>query len=178
MARAHLDILYRGPLASCNYACPYCPFAKRRDSRETLRRDADQLARFVDWAGGQTRRTLGILFTPWGEALIRPAYRAAMASGDYDSAAEVQAEMATIARRLGAEQRGGRHGGPVVRPVGISSMQGQHGGGAWHRPNRSAGMNAGKIADEPIAEHVACQSARRRVMLEHADSGFRRFQTS
>ncbi|QIJ75636.1 radical SAM protein [Methylobacterium sp. NI91] len=78
MAGAPLDILYRGPLASCNYACPYCPFAKRRDSRETLRRDAEQLARFVDWAGGQTRRSLGILFTPWGEALIRPAYRSAM----------------------------------------------------------------------------------------------------
>ncbi|KMO27024.1 STM4011 family radical SAM protein [Methylobacterium aquaticum] len=74
----HLDILYRGPLASCNYACPYCPFAKRRDSRETLRRDAEQLARFVAWVDGQRRRSLGILFTPWGEALIRPAYRAAM----------------------------------------------------------------------------------------------------
>lgn len=76
---AHLDILYRGPLASCNYACPYCPFAKRRDSRETLRRDAAALARFVDWAEGQDRRSLGVLFTPWGEALIRPAYRKAMA---------------------------------------------------------------------------------------------------
>ena len=79
MAPAHLDILYRGPLSSCNYACPYCPFAKRRDSRETLARDAAQLARFVAWIEGQTARTLGILFTPWGEALIRPAYRAAMA---------------------------------------------------------------------------------------------------
>ncbi|SEO56137.1 Radical SAM superfamily enzyme, MoaA/NifB/PqqE/SkfB family [Methylobacterium sp. ap11] len=75
----HLDILYRGPLSSCNYACPYCPFAKRRDSRETLARDARQLARFVAWAEGQTQRSLGILFTPWGEALIRPAYRDAMA---------------------------------------------------------------------------------------------------
>ena len=73
-----LDILYRGPLSSCNYACGYCPFAKRRDSRETLARDARALARFVDWAEGQRQRSLAVLFTPWGEALIRPAYRAAM----------------------------------------------------------------------------------------------------
>ena len=32
-----MKILYRGPLASCNYDCPYCPFAKRRDSTEQLR---------------------------------------------------------------------------------------------------------------------------------------------
>ena len=28
----NLSILYRGPLSSCNYACGYCPFAKRRAS--------------------------------------------------------------------------------------------------------------------------------------------------
>ncbi|MEV6932728.1 hypothetical protein AB0M46_50690, partial [Dactylosporangium sp. NPDC051485] len=27
------------PLASCNYDCPYCPFAKRRDPPERLRAD-------------------------------------------------------------------------------------------------------------------------------------------
>ena len=32
-----MRILYRGPLASCNYDCPYCPFAKRRDSADQLR---------------------------------------------------------------------------------------------------------------------------------------------
>lgn len=75
---SRLDVLWRGPLSSCNYACGYCPFAKRRDSRETLRRDALALARFVDWADAQRHRSLGVLFTPWGEALIRPAYREAM----------------------------------------------------------------------------------------------------
>ena len=34
-----LSILYRGPLASCNYGCEYCPFAKRKDSREALATD-------------------------------------------------------------------------------------------------------------------------------------------
>jgi hypothetical protein len=72
-----LSVLYRGRLASCNYACGYCPFAKRRDSREALARDAADLQRFVDWALAQTR-PLQVLFTPWGEAMIRKPYRHAM----------------------------------------------------------------------------------------------------
>ena len=39
-------MLYRGPLASCNYDCPYCPFAKRRDPPELLRADRADLQRF------------------------------------------------------------------------------------------------------------------------------------
>jgi MoaA/NifB/PqqE/SkfB family radical SAM enzyme len=75
----NLSILYRGPLASCNYDCPYCPFAKRRDSREELRADRDALRRFVDWVvrnpdGDQ----ISVLFTPWGEGLTRSWYRDAM----------------------------------------------------------------------------------------------------
>ena len=72
-----LSLLYRGRLSSCNYDCDYCPFAKTRDSRATLQRDASDLARFVDWAARQTR-TLSILFTPWGEGLVRRHYREAM----------------------------------------------------------------------------------------------------
>jgi hypothetical protein len=79
MAVSHLQILYRGPLASCNYQCSYCPFAKRKDSRETLERDAGSLARFVEWVEDQEGiRELSILFTPWGEALIRRHYREAI----------------------------------------------------------------------------------------------------
>lgn len=73
-----LTLHYRGTLASCNYACPYCPFAKRRDSRATLRQDAQELQRFVDWAGAQADRALQVMFTPWGEALIRRHYQRAM----------------------------------------------------------------------------------------------------
>jgi hypothetical protein len=72
-----LSLLYRGKLSSCNYDCGYCPFAKTRDSRATLQRDAEDLARFLDWAGRQTT-TLSILFTPWGEGLVRRHYREAM----------------------------------------------------------------------------------------------------
>ncbi len=72
-----LSLLYRGRLSSCNYDCDYCPFAKTRDSRATLQRDASDLARFVDWATRQAT-TLSILFTPWGEGLVRRHYREAM----------------------------------------------------------------------------------------------------
>ena len=72
-----LSLLYRGRLSSCNYDCDYCPFGKTRDSRATLQRDASDLARFVDWATRQAT-TLSILFTPWGEGLVRRHYREAM----------------------------------------------------------------------------------------------------
>ncbi|MER7953151.1 STM4011 family radical SAM protein [Streptomyces sp. NPDC096030] len=70
-----LTILYRGPLSSCDYDCPYCPFAKRRDSREQLRADRAALERFSAWAAAQTGDRLRILFTPWGEGLVRSWYR-------------------------------------------------------------------------------------------------------
>ncbi|MFB7936300.1 STM4011 family radical SAM protein [Streptomyces sp. NPDC056049] len=73
-----LTLLYRGPLASCDYDCPYCPFAKRRDSPETLRADRAALERFTDWAAGQDGDRLRILFTPWGEGLVRSWYRRAL----------------------------------------------------------------------------------------------------
>ncbi|MFG2332917.1 STM4011 family radical SAM protein [Streptomyces sp. NPDC048604] len=75
-----LTILYRGPLASCDYDCPYCPFAKRRDSREQLRADRAALERFAAWAtaAGEAGDRLKILFTPWGEGLVRSWYRRAM----------------------------------------------------------------------------------------------------
>jgi hypothetical protein len=72
---ADLTILYRGPLASCDYDCPYCPFAKRRDTPEQLRADRAALERFAGWAANGAGGTLSLLFTPWGEGLIRSWYR-------------------------------------------------------------------------------------------------------
>ncbi|MBY8825136.1 STM4011 family radical SAM protein [Sphingomonas colocasiae] len=72
-----LTIRYRGPLSGCNYDCGYCPFAKTSDSRETLAEDRAALDRFCDWVADRDR-PVSILFTPWGEALVRPYYRAAM----------------------------------------------------------------------------------------------------
>ncbi|MFO7567904.1 MAG: STM4011 family radical SAM protein [Enhygromyxa sp.] len=75
-----LHINWRGPLGSCNYECDYCPFAKHVSSREELAADEAALARFVIWCRGPEARTrrLSILFTPWGEALIRPHYAPAL----------------------------------------------------------------------------------------------------
>lgn len=70
-------ILYRGPLSSCNYACGYCPFAKTRNTRAELEHDARCLERFVEWVAGR-REQIGILFTPWGEALIHRHYQQSM----------------------------------------------------------------------------------------------------
>ena len=76
-----LSILYRGPLSSCNYGCEYCPFAKRRETRAELAADERALRRFVDWVAAQAAagHTIGVLFTPWGEALVRRCYREALA---------------------------------------------------------------------------------------------------
>lgn len=75
-----LTLLYRGPLASCDYDCPYCPFAKRRDTPDQLRFDRAALERFADWAAaaGQRGETLSLLFTPWGEGLVRSWYRSTL----------------------------------------------------------------------------------------------------
>lgn len=75
-----LTILYRGPLASCDYDCGYCPFAKRRDTPEQLRADRAALTRFTEWIGADEQRDsrISVLFTPWGEALTRSWYRSAL----------------------------------------------------------------------------------------------------
>jgi len=71
------SILYRGSLSSCNYGCTYCPFAKTINSSAELARDARQLQRFVDWV--ETRdEQIGVLFTPWGEALFHQSYQNAI----------------------------------------------------------------------------------------------------
>lgn len=67
-------ILYRGSLSSCNYECAYCPFAKTANTAADLKQDQSELERFAAWVGVQSNR-IGLLFTPWGEALIHRHYR-------------------------------------------------------------------------------------------------------
>lgn len=76
----NLSILYRGPLSSCNYACDYCPFAKRTETADELARDRACLERFVNWVGARSADDIGVLFTPWGEALVRGWYQSALAA--------------------------------------------------------------------------------------------------
>ncbi|WP_044205058.1 STM4011 family radical SAM protein [Flammeovirga sp. OC4] len=71
------NILYRGPLTSCNYSCHYCPFAKTKNTREELAIDAQKLMQFQNWVKHRNEK-IGILFTPWGEGLIRKYYQQAM----------------------------------------------------------------------------------------------------
>jgi MoaA/NifB/PqqE/SkfB family radical SAM enzyme len=73
-----LSILYRGPLSSCNYGCDYCPFAKTKNTREELAEDTRKLKRFVQWIKDHPQHTFGVLFTPWGEGLIRNHYQQAI----------------------------------------------------------------------------------------------------
>jgi MoaA/NifB/PqqE/SkfB family radical SAM enzyme len=77
MTGTELRLQYRGDLASCNYDCGYCPFAKRRDSADVSERDRAALQRFVTWCETAAFR-LRLLFTPWGEALVRKHYREAI----------------------------------------------------------------------------------------------------
>ena len=73
----HLTILWRGPLSSCNYDCPYCPFGKNPLERAEIERDAAAMARFLAWVAGQ-ERPLSVFFTPWGEGLIHRHFRDAL----------------------------------------------------------------------------------------------------
>lgn len=71
------SILYRGPLSSCNYSCSYCPFAKTTNTKAELQDDGERLAKFVDWVANR-EETIGVLFTPWGEALPHASYQQAI----------------------------------------------------------------------------------------------------
>lgn len=75
----NLSVLYRGPLSSCNYACGYCPFSKRTESQNQLERDRTALSRFTAWLASNAEHRWKVMFTPWGEALVRSWYRQSIA---------------------------------------------------------------------------------------------------
>lgn len=96
----HLSILYRGPLAGCDYDCPYCPFAKRRDTPERLRADRAALERFTAWVAGQSHG-VSVLFTPWGEGLVRSWYRRALVELSHLPHVERVAIQTNLSHRVG-----------------------------------------------------------------------------
>ncbi|MDH5325293.1 MAG: STM4011 family radical SAM protein [Gammaproteobacteria bacterium] len=73
----NFNILYRGYLSSCNFSCDYCPFAKQQDDKSAREKDQHALRRFVQWVQ-RSQYDLNVLFTPWGEALIRKWYQQAL----------------------------------------------------------------------------------------------------
>lgn len=73
-----LSILYRGALETCNYACHYCPFAKRKETKQKKSQDTKALQGFVDWVAEQTHLSINLFFTPWGEALVFKRYQEAI----------------------------------------------------------------------------------------------------
>ncbi|MBN2563819.1 MAG: STM4011 family radical SAM protein [Phycisphaerae bacterium] len=66
-------ILYRGPLAGCNYRCTYCPFAAQVVAPDVVAEDQRALQRFTDW-GAESSHRISVFFTPTGEVLNRPWY--------------------------------------------------------------------------------------------------------
>lgn len=77
------EIQYRGSLKSCNYACSYCPLAKRPGSRRELEKDEAALRRLVLGLSERAsvfKEKLGILIAPYGEALIHSYYWKEMAA--------------------------------------------------------------------------------------------------
>lgn len=77
------EIQYRGSLKSCNYACSYCPFAKRPGSRRELEKDEAALRRLVSGLSERAfsfKEKLGVFIVPYGEALIHSYYWKEMAA--------------------------------------------------------------------------------------------------
>lgn len=68
-------IYYRGKLASCNYACSYCPFGRKSHSPVFLEEDKQAWQRFITAIGHWKGEPLQLFIIPYGEALIHEYYR-------------------------------------------------------------------------------------------------------
>ncbi|MDR2869015.1 MAG: STM4011 family radical SAM protein [Deferribacteraceae bacterium] len=66
-------IYYRGFLKSCNFACDYCPFAKKACTSKELAKDKAALLRFYETIA-EMANIETIFIIPYGEAMIHPYY--------------------------------------------------------------------------------------------------------
>ena len=73
-----LQVYYRGCLQFCNYACSYCPFCKKTKSENNIKRDKEQLMRFVDRME-QLSFSGAVQIIPYGEGMIHDYYWDALA---------------------------------------------------------------------------------------------------
>jgi MoaA/NifB/PqqE/SkfB family radical SAM enzyme len=131
-------VLWRGPLDSCNYACGYCPFAKRPPSPAVMRADREALDRFVGWIHGATAWRFELLFTPYGEALIQPWYREALvriSRLEHVRSAAIQTNGSAPMEFLDRADRArlalwvSWHPGEVARDAFVAKMTALHGAG-------------------------------------------------
>ena len=67
-------IYYRGNIDFCNYACSYCPFAKKKRDEEKLKKDELSLKKLYEHIKNQTEK-LNLMITPYGEALYQELYQ-------------------------------------------------------------------------------------------------------
>ncbi len=71
-------IYYRGHIEFCNYACSYCPFAKKAASPMQIEREKESLEELHRYLQEQTE-AVRLMFTPYGEALSHPFFQCALA---------------------------------------------------------------------------------------------------
>lgn len=71
-------IYYRGNIDFCNYFCSYCPFSKKKEDSEKLKKDEKSLERLYDFIKNQEER-VNLMITPYGEALFQELYQIYMA---------------------------------------------------------------------------------------------------
>lgn len=67
-------IYYRGGIDFCNYACSYCPFAKKPASWLRVVQEQTNLDKLYRQIQASQDR-VDLMITPYGEALVHPAYQ-------------------------------------------------------------------------------------------------------
>ena len=74
-----LQIYYRGSIKSCNYSCGYCPFSKKKATREQRQKDIEELFRFTAHLVEKKIQNCAVQIVPYGEVLHIAHYWEAMA---------------------------------------------------------------------------------------------------
>lgn len=69
-------VYYRGMIDFCNYACSYCPFAKKRSGEEKIEKEKASLQQLYDRV--RRMQEVELMFTPYGEALVHEFYQEAL----------------------------------------------------------------------------------------------------
>lgn len=79
MIHSAKQLYYRGYLTACNYACNYCPFAKKNCTEQDLMKDQKGLERFFCYVKEKSfDGQITLLITPYGEAMIHEYYMDAL----------------------------------------------------------------------------------------------------